>query len=159
MFTSLIVAPVFVVVAPFVTSLLGISGTIAAVGTSTAVGSRPTVLATPKQVSKPPSTKPGKPPSPLIRDETYQKFRDLIQTQASLISTLKAQQNAAEGPRGYLTGNDALDLAQRELVQKENYYREQVFETIASHTGMTQEQVAATFSAMARSARADASVP
>jgi len=154
---SLIVAPVFVLVAPFVTSLLGLGGAVAAVATPSAM-SQPSARNTPLPTAPRPtnSKPPGKVPAPLASDETYRKIRDLIQTQTAQLATLKAQHNAAEGPRGFLTGNETLDLAQRELVQKENYYREQLFQTIARHTGMTPEQVAATFVSMARRAQTGA---
>jgi uncharacterized protein YdbL (DUF1318 family) len=162
---SLIVAPVFVLVAPFVTSLLGLGGAVAAVAAPAAVSrpqspSAPLPPAPKSSASAPPGVNPlVKVPAPLASDENYRKFRDLIQTQASQLATLKSQHNAAEGPRGLLTSSDTLDLAQREFVQKENYYREQVFQTIARHTGMTPEQIAEMFATMARRSQTGAANP
>lgn len=162
---SLIVAPVFVLVAPFVTSILGLGGAVAAVATPAAVSRphsprAPLPAAQKSPASSHASAKPTvKVPAPLAGDENFRKFRELVQTQASQLATLKSQHNAAEGPRGMLTSSETLDLAQRELVQKENFYREQVFQTIARHTGMTPEQVAELFATMARRAQTEAGHP
>jgi hypothetical protein len=156
---TLIVAPVFVLVAPFVTSVLGLGA--AAAVSAPAVTSRSSVPSAPQTPSRrPESSKPaGKVPARLAEDADYRKFSDLIEAQAAEVAVLKAKNGATEGPRGFVSGSEALDLSQRELVQKENYYREEVFRTIALHTGTTPEQVAATFTAMARQAQPGANRP
>jgi uncharacterized protein YdbL (DUF1318 family) len=162
---SLIVAPVFVLVAPFVTSLLGLGGAVAAVATPAALSqprspSVPLSTSPKSSVTAPTSEKPlVKVPAPLASDEKYRRFRDLIQTQASQLATLKSQHTTTEGPRGLLTSSETLDLVQRELVQKENFYREQIFQTIARHTGVTPEQIAEMFATMARRAQTGAANP
>jgi len=149
MFTSLIVAPVFVVVAPFASSLLGLGGAAAAIGTSVSAAEASTGRreSPPKNSAATPQPKL---PDALAKSEDFQKFRDMVQGQDARVAEMKRQALVSEGPRGFLTSGDNLDLVKRELVQRENYYREQVFKIIASNTGLTEEQVAGKFSEMAQ---------
>lgn len=151
---SLIVAPVFVLIAPFVSSLLGLGGAAAAIGTSMSAAEASAVRsASPPSPTKPSAATPRpKLPGPLAKNEDFQKFRDLVLGQDARVAEMKAGALAAEGPRGFLTSGDNLDLAKRELVQRENYYREQVFKIIARQTGLTENQVAEKFAELARTA-------
>ncbi|MFA7345857.1 MAG: DUF1318 domain-containing protein [Terrimicrobiaceae bacterium] len=154
MFTSLIVAPVFVIVAPFATSLLGLGGAAAAIGTSMSAAEASSTRreSPPSQPSHSPATPRPALPGPLAKNEDFQKFRDLVRGQDARVAEMKRGALVAEGPRGFLTSGETLDLARRELVQRENFYREQVFKIIARQTGLTENQVAEKFSEMARMA-------
>ncbi|MFA7345901.1 MAG: DUF1318 domain-containing protein [Terrimicrobiaceae bacterium] len=151
---SLIVAPAFVLVAPFVSSLLGLGGAAAALGTSMSAAEASSARR--ESPPSPPSHSPATPrpalPAPLAKNEDFQKFRDLVRGQDARVGEMKKSALVAEGPRGFLTSGESLDLARRELVQRENYYREQVFKIIARQTGFTEKQVAEKFSEMTRMA-------
>lgn len=149
MFTSLIVAPVFVMVAPFATSLLGLGGAAAAIGASASAQGTPPRRSE-SRPAPPAQTPPPKLSGPLAQNEEFQKFRDLVRGQEARLAEMKARALVAEGPRGFLTSGDSLDLDKREVVQRENFYRQKVFKTIARQTGLTEEQVAGKFAEMAR---------
>jgi len=152
---SLIVAPVFILVAPFVTSLLGIGGAVAALGTTSAATTMPSssaVLPTSvPDVGQSSNQQQQGEPAPIIIhfDGDYIKFKHLIQAQTEQIKDLKSRLVVREGPRGFLTGSDQMDRTQREAVQSENYYREQLFTFLGNKLGMTPDAVAAKFAEMA----------
>lgn len=87
-----------------------------------------------------------------IPPEDFDVLKKELQQQSVKVFALKRQQLVSEGPRGYLTSSDKLDLAQRELIQRENFYRERMFSLIAKRTGKTTEEVADKFAEMARRA-------
>jgi hypothetical protein len=79
-------------------------------------------------------------------------FRDVrakVHLNASLVDALKAKGVVREGEYGYLISEQNVALADREVIQKENYFRQLVFDEIAKHTASTREQVAETFFKMA----------
>lgn len=87
------------------------------------------------------------PSGPLQRDESFVKFKEMVKEQAPAVAALKTQGLASEGRSGFLVGAETLDLQQRELIQKENYYREKLFAIIALHTEVPVGEVASLFAA------------
>lgn len=79
-------------------------------------------------------------------------FRDVrakVHLNAPLVDALKAKGVVREGEYGYLVSEQNVALADREVIQKENYFRQLVFDEIAKYTASTREQVAETFFKMA----------
>ena len=80
-------------------------------------------------------------------------FRDVrakVRLNAPLVDALKAKGVAREGEYGYLISEQNVNLADREIIQKENYFRELVFDEIAKYTASTREQIAEIFFKMAK---------
>ena len=164
---SLIAAPIFILVAPFVSSLLGFGGAVAAVGTTAEATSRsnpPSQFAENSTKTVPMPAAPSesrertantKPFADNLKDASYVELKASVQRQDEQIATLKSLQLATEGVQGYLASSDVLNLEQRHLVQQENVLRERIFELIAKRTGRTQEEVAAVFTEMARRSNAN----
>ncbi len=151
--TTLIVAPLFIFLAPFVTSLLGLAGAGAALQHTDEQASvrHETLQPIPPPMPFGDSTSNTPPPSPsnLLQRDGYDGVKQTLQEQSPKIFKLKNQNLTAEGLRGYLTSSERLDLAQRELVQRENYNREKMFAIIAKRAGKTPEEVGATFRKLA----------
>ncbi len=158
-------APVFILVAPFVSSFLGLAGTGAALQQSDqkakanaeAQRQTPSLPITPQRDSQPSAAPPQPAPVPVSESPArapisveFENIKQLLQTQSPTIFTLKGRNMIAEGPRGFLTSSDKLDVAQRKLVQMENYNREKMFTIIAKQTGKTPENIASIFAEMAR---------
>jgi uncharacterized protein YdbL (DUF1318 family) len=149
---ALIFAPIFVFVAPFVSSLLGLGGGITALGTLNAA-SQAHIVTTAANVPAPPQT--SETPGGLPADESaegseYGQLKAQVQGQSDQIEALKSSKLATEGVNGYLIGDEHLDIAQRRLVQQENVWREKIFDLIGQRTGHTREEVATVFASMAR---------
>ena len=155
---SLIGAPLFILVAPFLSSLLGLGAAVGAsadamrradmAASSSVAGDLPETSEVPSSSLPTPASRPSPKGEIFSRDEFFQKLKSQVQSQAGDLAALKERALASEGPRGFLAGAESLDLAQRELVQRENYYREQIFDFIARKTGTDRERVAAAFAAM-----------
>ncbi len=145
---SLIAAPMFIVVAPFVSSLLGLGGTAAALSSAerdSRTNSHYSVSAT----IPPPATSSslgGKIP----RSPEYDTLRNQIQAQIEPIGILKSRGLVKEGKSGYLVDTELLSIDQRRLVQQENVWREKMFELIGREAGQSGEAVAAAFARMAQ---------
>lgn len=147
--TSLIAAPIFIVVAPFVSSLLGLGGGAVALS-SVEANSRNERQYSASAMTPPPATarlnnRSGKVP----RGADYDKLKDQLQAQIEPLAILKSRELVKEGERGYLVGTDRLSIEQRRLVQQENVWRESMFELIAQQAGQSREAVAATFARLA----------
>jgi hypothetical protein len=146
--TSLIVAPVFIVVAPFVSSLLGLGGTAAALSSveTHSRSEREYSAPTPPSTVVRPNSRAGNVP----RSAEYDKLKDQLQAQIEPLTILKSRELVKEGERGYLVGTDRLSIDQRRLVQQENVWREKMFELIGQQTRQSRETVAATFARLAQ---------
>lgn len=156
--TSLIAAPIFIVVAPFVSSLLGLGGAAVALSSaestsSTASHYAPPAVATPLATARS-RGRTAKTP----RSAEYDKLKDQLQAQIEPLTILKSRELVKEGERGYLVGTDRLSIDQRRLVQQENVWREEMFDLIGQQTGQSREAVAATFARLAQ-ARSQNSSP
>lgn len=126
--SSLVAAPVLMLVVPSVLSLLGLGGTVA--GGHTAVEIAPQTN----------TDRPGE----------YEQLKAQIQAQAEPVTALKSNQLVSEGVHGYLIGDERLTIEQRHLVQQENVWRERIFEMIGRRTGHSREEIAAIFADMAK---------
>lgn len=152
--TSLIAAPIFVAVAPFVSSLLGVAGAGAALSTA---DNKPATRYTETISDRTtPSPRANETRERVPQEPDYESLRDQLQHQLEPIANLKAKQLVSEGDRGFLVGTDQLTLEQRRIVQQENVWREKMFELIAKRTSQPVEVVAGTF---ARLAGASATTP
>jgi len=159
--TALIFAPIFVFVAPFVSSLLGIGGGVAAVGTANAVSSQAHIVSPAANVPTAPQT--SETPVSLPADDSaegreYGQLKAQVQGQSDQVEALKSGRLATEGVNGYLVGDERLDIAQRRLVQQENVWREKIFDLIGQRTGHTREEIATVFANMARRSNVNPSV-
>jgi hypothetical protein len=146
--TSLIAAPVFLLVAPFVASLFGLGGTVAAVGT--AGDAAPPTNTSPAGQSRPIRTSEGASPS-----GEFEQLKTQVQGQSEQVAALKSGQLATEGVHGYLLGDERLSIEQRHLVQQENVWRERIFDLIGQRTGHSREEIAAIFANLAQRAAAN----
>lgn len=88
--------------------------------------------------------------SGFAQSDDFDSIKRTLQAQSPQVFALKRQQLVAEGPRGFLTSSDQLDIPQRELVQRENYLREKMFALIAGRLRSTPEAVAAKFAELAK---------
>ena len=149
--TSLIAAPVFIFVAPFISSLLGFGGTVAALGTAAEAESRanrPTTLtASTDQAAQ---KHPSQPSEATPRSSEFEQLKRQVQEQSDQIEALKSTQLLTEGVHGFLVGDERLNLEQRHLIQQENVWRERIFEMIGKRSGHSRADVAAIFAGMAR---------
>src|SRR6266853_75516 len=129
--TSLIAAPVFIAVAPFVSSLIGVGGTVAALGTASEVASRtntPTAVVAPTTQAAP--SHPIPPPVKAPESPEYEQLKTQVQGQSDQVAALKSMQLISEGVHGYVVGDERLNIEQRHLVQQENVWREHIFDMI-----------------------------
>lgn len=91
------------------------------------------------------------------RDPEAERQMSRLKVQVSKMATsifsLKTDGIAIEGPGGFLATNSngtvLPDLGQRELIQKENYAREQIFEMIAVRNGVDAREVGRQFAVLA----------
>lgn len=149
--TSLIAAPVFIFVAPFVSSLLGVGGTVAALGTASEVASRtntPTAVVASTTQTAP--SHPIRPPVKAPESPEYEQLKTQVQDQSDQVAALKSMQLISEGVHGYVVGDERLNIEQRHLVQQENVWREHIFDMIGQRTGHSREAIAAIFANMAQ---------
>jgi uncharacterized protein YdbL (DUF1318 family) len=146
--SSLIAAPIFIIVAPFVSSLLGLGGTAAALSSSerdSRTNSQYSVSATipPRPTS---NSLGGKIP----RSPEYDTLKNQLQAQIEPVGVLKSRGLVKEGKSGYLVDTELLSIDQRRLVQQENIWREKMFALIGREAGQSGEAVAAVFARMAQ---------
>ena len=149
--TSLIAAPVFIFVAPFISSLLGFGGTVAALGTASDAASRTNVssavvVSTTQSDQSHPIRLPVKAPE----SPEYEQLKTQVQGQSDQIAALKSMQLITEGVHGYVVGDERLNIEQRHLVQQENVWREHMFDMIGQRTGHSREEIAVIFANMAQ---------
>jgi uncharacterized protein YdbL (DUF1318 family) len=82
------------------------------------------------------------------------RVKGQVTEMATSIFALKSEGVAVEGPRGFLAtnaeGGDVADLGQREMIQRENFAREQIFADIATRKGLATEDVGRQFARLAR---------
>jgi uncharacterized protein YdbL (DUF1318 family) len=90
---------------------------------------------------------------------SFEELKANIQGQAEKVQDLKVAGNVEEGRLGYLVGVEKvpLRLEQRQLVQQENVWREQMFELVGKRTGYTKEEVAGIFAKLVEHANEQAS--
>ena len=80
----------------------------------------------------------------------YQTLKKQIQQHSGEVQTVKRGGNASEGTRGFLLSTEVASLEEREVVQRENFYREQMFALLGKFYGITAEHVGETFAQKAR---------
>jgi hypothetical protein len=150
--TSLIAAPLLIVAAPFVSSLFGLGGTAPAIGTAAEAATQ--INPSPTTQSRPLRAPDGGPQS-----SEFEQLKTQIQGQSEQVAELKSKQLITEGVYGRLVDDERLTMEQRVLVQRENFYRERIFDMIGRRTGHSREEIAAIFAKLAQRSAVDAKPP
>ena len=147
--TSLVAAPLFIVATPFVSSFFGFGGRAPAIGTAAEAATQ--TNPSPTTQSRPLRAPDGGPQS-----SDFEQLKTQIQGQSEQVAELKSKQLITEGVHGRLVDDERLTMEQRVLVQRENFFRERIFDMIGQRTGHSREEIAAIFSKMAQRSAVDA---
>lgn len=151
---QILVMPLIVIFGPFISSALGLVGTVAGVGAAFESTSISTDALPAGQDAYVPgggeTASPNKTdyqPASLPSDLQDLKVK-LIEQQHSVTTWVRAGL-AIETPSGFLKSGDSADVETRKSVQQQNLWRERVFARIADLTGKSPEEIAKTYARLA----------
>ncbi len=159
---QIVVMPLIVIFGPFISSAIGLVGTVSAIEGAGQLPVPPVRVPTyVPQASPSAITPPSEPVSPrtespiaasLVLPESLRVLKSLLHDQQPSVTAWLSKGLALETATGYLKPGDSADIDSRRAIQQQNVWREKTFEQIATLTGKSPDEVAKTYARLASGA-------